>query len=487
MTNDPPQELRSHDISVVSLDVTRKAAFGAALGNAMEWFDFGIYSYLAVTIGKIFFPHVDPDSQLVASFATFAAAFIARPAGAVFFGRLGDRIGRKTVLLATLSIMALSTFCIGLIPGYGSIGISSSIFLLLARLLQGFSSGGEYAGAMTYVVEYSPDKRRGMMASLLEIGTLVGFVLGAGLVTALTAWIGADKMLLWGWRIPFFVAAPLSILAATFRSRLGETPVFESSNKNGDPEESSGTFVEMFRIHWRPMLIGLGLVFFYNVINYMVLSYMPAYLSSVLGYGETKGLLLILMVMVIMIPIVFGIGFMSDRLGRNPIIRGGLAGLIILSVPAFLLIKNGTDWIVFSGLVLLGAHLAAFEGTMTSTLPALFFTEVRYGALAITYNLSTSVFGGTTPLVLALLVKSTHNDMMPAYFLIVTACIGLFVSFFVRETASKSLRGSSPVVEHPEEIQEVLARQEEATWWQEEPESQISQKSEKEEDGSELS
>ncbi len=487
MANNAPTRLRSRDISVVSLDLSRKAAFAAALGNAMEWFDFGIYAYLAVTIGKVFFPQVDSGSQLIASFATFSVAFIARPIGAVFFGHLGDRIGRKTVLLATLSVMALSTFSIGLIPGYDELGITASLFLFLARLLQGFSTGGEYAGAMTYVAEYSPDRRRGMMTSLLEVGTLVGFVLGAGMVTALTSWLGVDKMLLWGWRVPFFVAAPIGLIAAYFRSRMEETPVFESANRNTGPEEPPAAFMDIFLVHWRPMLIGLGLVFFYNVISYMVLSYMPAYLSSVMGYGETKGLLLILMVMTIMIPIVFGIGFVSDRIGRNPIIRGALIGLIVLSIPAFLLIRNGTDRIVFLGLVLLGTHLAAFEGTMTSTLPSLFFTEVRYGALAITYNLSTSVFGGTTPLILSLLVKTTHNDMMPAYFLIVTACIGLFVSFFVKETASRSLRGSSPVVEHPDQIREVLSRQEEATWWHEEPEAQINQANVKAEDGKESS
>ncbi|MHB1606770.1 MAG: MFS transporter, partial [Leptospirales bacterium] len=377
---------------------------------------------------------------------------------------------------------AISTFMIGLIPSYASIGIPASLFLFLARVLQGFSTGGEYAGAMTYVVEYSPDKRRGMMASFLEIGTLVGFIAGAGLVTALTAWLGPDKMGLWGWRIPFFVAAPLGIVAAYFRSKLAETPVFESKEKSADSKETRVPLRELFLVHWRPMLIGLGLVFFYNIIDYMVLSYMPSYLSSVLGYGETKGLLLILVVMMIMIPIVFAMGTVSDRLGRNPIIRGALVGVILLSVPAFLLIKDGRDWVVFLGLVLLGAHLAAFEGTMTSTLPSLFFTEVRYGALAITYNFSTSVFGGTTPLALALLVKETHNDMMPAYFLVAAGCIGLGVSFLVKETASRSLRGSTPVVEHPGEINEVLASQEKATWWQEEPESLGFQKIEKAED-----
>ena len=415
--------LRRRDIAVVRPDVARKAAFGAAVGNAMEWFDFGIYSYLAVTIGKIFFPQVDPDAQLVASFATFAVAFLARPAGALFFGRLGDAIGRKSVLVITLAIMAISTFSIGLLPGYQTIGLTAAFLLFLARLAQGFSTGGEYAGAMTYVVEYSPDKRRGRMASLLEVGTLTGFILGAGMVTALTAWLGPEKMLQYGWRLPFFIAAPIGLFSAWFRSRLEETPAFESLEKNPEERPSKVSLKDLVRVHWRPMSIGLGLVLFYNVIDYMVLSYMPSYLSSVLGYGETKGLLLILVVMLIMIPVVFLVGAASDRWGRNPILRGALVSLLVWTIPAFLLVQNGQNTIVFAGLVLLGAHLAAFEGTMTSTLPSLFFTEVRYGALAITYNFSTSVFGGTTPLVLSLLVRQFHNRLIPAYFLMGAALI----------------------------------------------------------------
>ncbi|MHB1730840.1 MAG: MFS transporter [Leptospirillum sp.] len=478
-----PARLRRRDIAVINLAVARKAAFGAAVGNAMEWFDFGVYSYLAVTIGRIFFPEVDSDAQLVASFATFAVAFVARPVGAVFFGRLGDVVGRKIVLVATLAIMALSTFCIGLIPGYRTIGLPAALLLFLARLLQGFSTGGEYAGAMTYIVEYSPDKRRGMMASLLEVGTLSGFVLGAGMVTALTAWMGPEKMLQWGWRVPFFIAAPLGLFAAWFRTRLAETPVFESLEKNAEGRESSVPFRDLFFVHWRPMLLGLGLVFFYNVIDYMVLSYMPSYLSAVMGYGETKGLLLILVVMLIMIPVVILVGAASDRWGRNPIIRGALVSLIFLSLPAFWMVREGNDAVVFSGLVLLGAHLAAFEGTMTSTLPSLFFTEVRYGALAITYNFSTSIFGGTTPLVLSLLVRTFHDKFVPAYYLIGAAFIGLVVSLFVKETASRSLRGSTPVVEHSGEIGEVLACQEEAVWWHEEPEAQVQKAMEQERSG----
>lgn len=464
------KELKKEDIAVVDTKTARQAAFGAALGNAMEWFDFGIYSYLAVTIGKVFFPESDPATQLVSTFATFAVAFIARPIGAIFFGRLGDRLGRKAVLTMTLILMAIGTFSIGLIPSYESIGLTAAILLLFARLVQGFSTGGEYAGAMTYITESSPDKKRGMLSSLLEAGTLIGFILGAGLVTILTEWLGPETMSAWGWRIPFFVAAPLGLIAVLLRSRLKETPAF-SAMEEGEQEKEKVPFKDLF-LHWRPMLIGLGLVFFYNVIDYMILSYMPSYLSAVLGYGETKGLLLILMVMFVMIPIVILMGYLSDRLGHNIIIRSGLVGIVLISIPAFWLIGTGNSFIIFLGLAILGFLLATFQGTMPSTLPSLFFTPVRYSALALTYNVSTSIFGGTTPLVLAWLNKLTHDPYVPAYVLIVTALIGLVVSLFLKETAQKPMRGSAPVVERPEEIGDVLKNPEEATWWEEEPEAE---------------
>jgi MFS transporter, MHS family, proline/betaine transporter len=203
--------------------------------------------------------------------------------------------------------------------------------------------------------------------------------------------------------------------------------------------------------------------------DYMVLSYMPAYLTQELGYGETKGLVLTLIVMLIMMPIILAMGYLSDRIGRNRIINGALIGVIVLSVPAFMMIGNGNNYMVFFGLLLLGALLAAFQGTLPATLPSLFFTKVRYGSLAITYNISTSLFGGTTPLIVSWLISITKNSMIPAYYLMAVCLFGLIiVAFFVKETAGRSLRGSTPAVEDPSEIEEILKNPDKAFWWEEE-------------------
>lgn len=465
----PKPELNQDDITIVDTKVAKKAVVATAVGNAMEWFDFGIYSYLAVTMGKVFFPDMSGSVQLIYTFATFSIAFIVRPFGGLFFGRLGDRLGRKKILTITLLMMAIATLSIGLIPSYATIGTTASVLLLVARLVQGFSTGGEYSGAMTFIAESTPDKKRGFLSSGLEVGTLAGYIAGSGLVTLLTYLLGADTMLAWGWRIPFFIAAPIGLIGLYLRNHLEETPAFEAMEQAKDEDRKGVPLKELFRAHWKALLIGTVLVFFYNVVDYMVLSYMPSHLTAVLGYGETKGLLLILIVMFIMIPIVLAMGFFSDRVGNKRIIQGGLIGLIVLSIPAFIWIGSGNNGLVFLGLLCLAVFLACFQGTMPSLLPALFFTDVRYGALAITYNLSASLFGGTTPLVMAWLINLTMNRLVPAYFLIGTSIIGFVaVTLWVTETSGKALRGSTPAVEEKNEIPEILEEPEEALWWQEE-------------------
>jgi MFS transporter, MHS family, proline/betaine transporter len=468
--------LKKEDINIVDSKIAKQSVIATSLGNAMEWFDFGLYAFLAVTIGKVFFPEIDPSYQLIFAFATFAIAFIARPIGGFVFGILGDRIGRKKVLAFTLIMMAGSTLSIGFIPSHATIGIAAPILLLIVRLLQGFSTGGEYAGAMTFIAESTPDKKRGFLASGLEVGSLVGYIAGAGLVTFLTYLLGADKMVDWGWRIPFFIAAPLGIIGFYFRSHLEETPAFKAMAKAEEEGKHRASFKEIITHHWKPLLICIGIVFFYNITNYMILSYMPSYLSTELGYGEMKGLFLVILLLILMIPVILVMGKLSDRIrSRNRIIKVALIGIILLSIPAFMMMKTGNDVIIFLGLFFLGGLFAFFQGTLPALLPSLFFTNVRFGSLAITYNVSTSLFGGTTPLVVAWLVSTNHNKMIPAYFLMAVCLIGLIiVTLFVKETAGRSLRGSMPAVEDPNEVDEILKNPAEALWWKEETNIEIS-------------
>ncbi|MDF2895436.1 MAG: transporter [Rhodococcus erythropolis] len=452
----------SPDVCVTDNASVKRAVKATMLGNAMEWFDFGVYAYLATTIGKVFFPDASGSAQLLSTFAIFAAAFIVRPLGGLFFGPLGDRIGRKKVLATTIILMAGSTFAIGLIPSYESIGIAAPILLVLLRLLQGFSTGGEYGGASTFVAEYAPDKRRGFFASFLEFGTLAGYVAAAGIVTIIQTVVSAEDLLQWGWRIPFLIAGPLGLIGLYLRLRLEETPAFqmmEQAEERSLADESTGKKLrETLVDNWRPLVLCIVLVATYNIAHYGLLSYMPTYLTNTLGYDESHGLVLMIIVMIVMMMGISYVGKFSDRVGRKPLLLSGFIGFFVLSLPAYLLIGVGNYVTVFLGLAILGGLLLLFVGVFPSVLPALFPTGIRYGGLAIGYNLAVSIFGGTTPLVLTALENATGSNLVAPMYMMIAAVIGGIAVLMIPETARKPLDGSPPSVATDEEARRIIRK-----------------------------
>ncbi len=449
------------DITVTDPAMVRRAVKAAALGNAMEWFDFGVYSYIAVTLGKVFFPSGDPTAQLLSTFGAFAAAFLVRPVGGMVFGPLGDRVGRQKILAITMIMMAAGTFAIGLIPSYATIGIWAPALLFLARLVQGFSTGGEYGGASTFIAEYAPDKRRGFFGSFLEFGTLAGYIGGAGLVTLMTALLSADDLVSWGWRIPFLIAGPMGVIGLYLRLRLEETPAFARLEKEARADQAArkekAGLKDMLIGQWRAMLLCIALVLVFNVTDYMLLSYMPTYLTEQLEYDATHGLLVVLGVMALMMCAQLFMGRLTDRVGRRPVIAAGCAGFLVLSVPALLLIRQGSLLAIALGMGALGLLLVCFTSSMPSALPALFPTRVRYGSLSIGFNISVSLFGGTTPLVVTALIGATGDMMMPAYYMMAAAVVGGIAVFFMTESARRPLPGSPPSVATQEEARELRA------------------------------
>jgi len=409
----------------------------------MEWFDFGVYSYVASTLGRTFFPSHNPTAQLLLSFGTFAVAFVIRPFGGLFFGPLGDKIGRKRVLVTTILLMAGSTFSIGLIPAYEKIGLWAPGLLIVARLFQGFSTGGEYGGAATFMCEYAPDHDRGFLCSWLEFGTLGGYVLGAGLVTLFTFILTESEMHDWGWRIPFLLAAPLGITGLYLRARLEDTPAFKELQAAGQAGQSHrDELTELAVEHWREILNCMGIVILLNVADYTLLSYMPSYLNVALGVDERTGLLILVAIMLCMMLLITPIGKLSDRVGRKPLLLAACIGFFIFALPAVQLMSRGNPWEIVGGMAILGLLLVILLGTLPATLPAMFPTHVRYGAFAVAYNISTSVFGGTAPLAITWLIANTGNNAMPAYYLITAAAIAFIPILLIPETARARLRGA---------------------------------------------
>ncbi|MFJ9817260.1 MFS transporter [Streptomyces sp. NPDC101151] len=451
---------RKDDVQVVEPPLLKRAVGASALGNCMEWFDFGVYSYLAATIGKVFFPGASPAAQVISSFATFAAAFVVRPLGGLVFGPLGDRIGRQKVLATTMIMMAIGTFAIGVIPGYATIGIAAPALLLLARMVQGFSTGGEYGGATTFVAEYSPDRRRGFLSSWLDFGTFVGYALGSALVTVLNLLLTDPQMLSWGWRIPFLIAGPLGVIGLYMRFKLEESPAFRQQldeHEKSLAQQSAGSEIkDIITNHWRGLLVCMGLVLLYNVTNYMVTGYLPTYQTETLHRSSGSADVLVLIGMVWIVLLITFLGRLSDRVGRRPVYAVAGAAMIVLSVPAFLLIKAEGTWLSILGVLLLSTLLACFAAPSAATLPALFPTAVRYAAMGIGFNFAVAAFGGTTPLVTAALVDATGDDLMPAYYLMLAGVVGLLTVKFLPESAQVPLNGSRPMVGSQEELRELI-------------------------------
>lgn len=462
------RKLAVEDINVVKKPMLKKALGGTIVGNTMEWYDVGIFGYLITTMGPVFLPESDPAVQRLFLLGVFAATFIARPLGGVIFGWLGDKVGRQKVLATTLLIMASSTFALGLIPGYAQIGVWGAVLLVVVKLIQGFSTGGEYAGATTFVSEYAPDKRRGYFASFLDMGSYLGFAIGATLVSVLQLTLGQPAMEEWGWRIPFLVAGPMGLIAIYFRNKIEESPQFQAALDTqaetatlavAQDENTSNGPIRLIKVYWRQIVLAMILVAAANTVGYALTSYMPTYLTTAMGYDELHGTLLTIPVLVIMALCIPLTGHLSDKIGRRPVLWVGAISTVILAVPAFTLIGVGGVWTTLLGLTLVAFPVTFYVANLASSLPALFPTSSRYGGMGISYNFAVAIFGGTTPFIIEGLINLTKDDMMPAYYLMATSAIGAVAIFFLRESAQKPLPGSMPSVDTMEEARELVSNQ----------------------------
>ena len=327
----PGQNLHGHrrlqveDVTVVERGPMRQAIAGTIVGNLMEWYDVGVYGYLAVLIGRVFLPEAAPSVKSLFSLGVFAVTFVARPLGGIILGQLGDRLGRHRVLALTLTMMSASTFLIGILPDYSVIGAWAPILLIVLKLAQGFSTGGEYAGATTFITEYAPDRHRGFYASLLDLGSYLGFANGAAVVSSLQLTMSGAAMEGYVWRVPFLIALPLALIAIYFRLKIEDSPAYLQAqagvaNRNQNPTKGIAGLV---RSYWREILTAFVLVAAANTLGYAVTSYMPTYLTTTLGYDTVHGNLLTLPVLVLMslgIPVA---GALSDRTQARAVRRIG--------------------------------------------------------------------------------------------------------------------------------------------------------------------
>ncbi|MGY3565245.1 MFS transporter [Sinomonas sp. RB5] len=417
----------------------RRAVAASAIGNATEWFDYGVYAVSVTYITHNFFPG---QGGTLLALSTFAFSFLIRPLGGLFWGPLGDRLGRKRVLALTIILMAGATCCIGLLPTVGTIGFMAPVLLVALRAIQGFSTGGEYGGAATFMAEYAPDHRRGFLGSFLEFGTLAGFAFGSLVVLLGETFVGSQGMADWGWRVPFLLAVPLGAVGLYLRTRLAETPIFEELETAGKAEKSAAMGLKDLMLKYWPSMLTLGgLVIALNVVDYTLLTYMPTYLEGEAGLPNQTVLVIMFVAQFVMMLVIPFAGALSDRVGRKPMWYASLIGLFVMAIPMFMLMAHGFWWALV-GFAVLGLLFIPQLATISATFPAMFPAHVRYAGFAITYNISTSLFGGTAPLYNQAGIDALHNPLFPAFSMMLACVVGLISVRFMRETVGASLRGT---------------------------------------------
>ena len=415
----------------------RRVISGASIGNAVEWYDFAIYGFLATSIAANFFPTGNDTAALLKTFAIFAAAFVMRPLGGLVFGPLGDRVGRQRVLAVVILLMSGSTLAMGLLPTYQAIGVGAPTLLLFFRCLQGFSAGGEYGGGACYLAEYASDSCRGLIVTFIAWSGVVGFLLGSVTVTLLQTALGDAAMQSYGWRIPFLIAGPLGLVGLYIRLRLADTPAFEALTETDEVARSP--LREAVQTAWRPILQVIGVMIIFNVGYYVVFTYLPTYFSTTLKFSKTTAFVSISVACLVAIVLILPLAALSDRIGRRPLLLAGTTAFAVLAYPLFLLLNSGSVAAAIAGHAALAAIESVYISVAVSASVELFATRVRYSGFSVGYNVCVAAFGGTTPYMVAWLTGSTGNNLAPAFYVIGAAVISFVTVLTLRETAARPL------------------------------------------------
>jgi MHS family proline/betaine transporter-like MFS transporter len=417
---------------------SRKVLFAAGIGSFVEYFDFGTYGFLASSIARVFFPSHNPTVALLQTFGVFAVAYALRPLGGLVFGHFGDKVGRPRTMAATVIMMSIGTAGVGVLPGYATIGIGAPILLIVCRVLQGFSAGGEYNGAAVLLGEYAPAKHRGLLASAIPASGQLGLLASSLVSFVLAASLPAATFATWGWRIPFLLAVPLGLIGLYLRLRVEETPVFREVKTVGAVVRTPA--LRSVRVHYREILTVFSFGATASLGTYLMTVYVISYLISKLKFSPTMALLASAIALVIIIAFNPIAGVISDRVGRKPVLIVSLVGLAVLSVPSLFLISRGSLLFAVLGLCLIGPMVSAATVIVAVVAVELFPTKVRYTAGAISNNFAQLLFAGTAPFVGTFLVAVTGSPLAPGFYLAIVAVVSLIVVIFaLRESHTNSL------------------------------------------------
>ncbi|MDT5072255.1 MAG: transporter, family, shikimate and dehydroshikimate transport protein [Mycobacterium sp.] len=411
-----------------------RVATAAFVGTLVEWYDYYIYGTAAALIfSGQFFPDVDPTTALIASFATFGVGFLARPLGGLFAGHYGDRIGRKSMLIFTLSLMGVSTVLIGVLPSYAQIGIWAPILLVVLRLAQGFGVGGEWGGAAVMVVEYAPVKRRGFFGGLPQAGNVGGLVLATG-IFAIVSLLPDEDLHAWGWRIPFLFSAVLILVGLYIRSKVEETPSFRTAENDNATHKLP--MAAAFRDYKREILLAIGAAATVFSGSYLAITYVVSYATHSVGMKSST----VLTGVTIAASVAFfcwpASGWLSDKVGRRPMMLSGAVLILALAFPFFWLVNTGSTGLTWIAIVALyGVAVGLIAGVLPSFFSELFDTRVRYTGVSIAYQAPAVLVGGFTPMIATWLVAQAGGQTWTvSLYISVIAAVSFICLLMVKET-----------------------------------------------------
>jgi len=425
---------RSPSLSVVTEDAAtiRRAVLACAAGQAFEIFDFVIYGFFAVAIGHAFFPSNDPAASLLASFATFAVGFLFRPVGALVIGYYGDRFGRRKALVVTVGLMACATGITGLIPSYAAIGLWAPILLVLCRMLQGFSTGGEWGGAAAFLVEHAPSGRRGLIGSFQQAATAIGAMGATFSAAILSSSMSSESFFAWGWRVPFLIGFVLGPIGYYLRTRVAETPAFQRALETQTIKRMP--IAEAISSHGGMFLAGFGLSIIGCVINYVFLVFLPSFASQTLKIDLRYALWSTALAGTLYLVLTPIVGHYSDRVGRKPMLFACSLLAVIMAYPLFLFLATyPTFWGMLLVQAIAQAVLTLYTGVISTILSEMFPTNVRYTALSVSYGFAVAIFGGFAPYISTFLVRITGDVLAPSYYVMAAGIVSGIAVLFVQE------------------------------------------------------
>jgi MFS transporter, MHS family, proline/betaine transporter len=414
----------------------RRAIIAGIAGNVMEWYDFSVYGYFATVIGRHFFPAQDAVSSLIAAFGVFAAGFAMRPLGSLIFGHIGDKLGRKLALTASVMVMAVPTFLIGLLPTYRQIGLLAPVLLVVLRLVQGLSVGGEYTTSAIFLVEQSAPGRRGFLGSFVPLGATGGVLLGSVVGAVVTTVLDHSAVNSWGWRLAFLLGLLVGGIGLAIRRQLAD----DREAPGGMPPAASPVR-EAFGSQWRTILRVVGLNAAGAVAYYTAFVYVTTYLRQIDFIAASKALDINTIAVLALLLTIVPMGILSDRIGRRPVLLAATGGLFALALPLFWMLHHTDPAIVLIGQVGFAVLNAAYWGPSTATMVELMPGHIRCTVMSVGYNLGLAILGGATPMAAVYVVRRSGNDLSPAFLVMAAAAVSFLVILGLRESYKAVLAG----------------------------------------------